>query len=235
MDNLSWRQRNSPFAQPSKKEEGMIDPTTPKGVYLAVLNSETTGARLARGTQSTITPADNSGWIEKRDGLGTPPQVEWETEVYRLLQELGGEDLAPEFDSEAGDEDSLVLRLVNNAASLEDYAVLFATQPYATAVWVGLCESVGRLIAQFHELGFVHTDLHYGNVVVGLEEGVFRPYLIDFGITQHADLGAYPHALAVEPDEDSDLERLDESLRDICSDPEFLKGLEALAVAYHRY
>jgi hypothetical protein len=204
-------------------------------VYALVLKAESVGTRLERASQSIITPWDDTGWIVKEDAPGVPPQVEWETRVYSLLLELGADDLAPEFDEDASD-GCLVIKLINAAASLEDYAALFATRAdLPIALWHELMGAVGRTVARFHSFGFVHGDLHPGNVVVGLQGARFRPYLIDFGLTQHEELGEYPHPLTQELSEEADLNRLDEGLRAISSDPRYLSGLEELSTAYYRY
>ncbi len=206
----------------------MLLPSSPRELYNLVCGLEPVRTRLDRGSQSTLTLLGD-GWLLKEDAPGAPPQVEWEWRVYALLQDLGLDYLAPEADL-SGPE--LVLRLVNAAASLEDYAVAFCTKGYPTALWVDICTKVGRVISKFHRAGFVHGDLHCGNVLISLERrGQFRAYLVDFGLTQHPELGEYPHRLTVEPSEEADLDRLDESLRLISQDREFLKGLVALACA----
>ena len=197
-------------------------------VYNLIQEMDTVGARFGRGTQSTITNLGD-GWILKEDARGAVPQTEWERSVYELIEGIG---LAPECDLA---ENQLIIRMINAAASLEDYATAFAVQGYPKSIWVDLCRDVGEIIARFHRAGFVHGDLHLGNIVVGLENRcTLRPLLIDFGTTQHPDLEEYPHELTIDPSEDADLNRLDESLRAICQDPHFLDGLAEIALAYAR-
>jgi tRNA A-37 threonylcarbamoyl transferase component Bud32 len=98
-------------------------------------------------------------------------------------------------------------------------------------LWVQLCVEIGRRIRRFHDAGFVHHDLHAGNVVLEIKKGQWRPFLIDFGTTSHQECECEYLApqLANEGGE-ADVDMLCSSLRTDCQHAAdwFEKGLAAL-------
>jgi serine/threonine protein kinase len=196
-------------------------------VYAKVCTSNLLTSRLAEGMNASLRMVD-TGWLEKTDQVGLPPMVDHEIQVYQLLEEAGLTGCTvPEYDESESYDGVLIMRLINMGAPLFEYA---RSEYMTKELWMQLCETVGLAIRQFHDEGFVHHDLHDGNIVIEVKDEAWHPVIIDFGYTTHDELTC-DHLCRSHWDDDpeADVDKLLEALRRYTEPPEWYEeGLEKL-------
>ena len=156
-------------------------------VYNLVSYKDTFATRAARGQMGDLSEAGD-GWLQKSDKVGEQG-VAWEYQVYAKLAD-DGLDLAPECslnDGVFGHPDSILIRKVNNGATLRDYIEAYLEGVIPSAPLLQLAEATSELLHNFWEAGYTHRDLHPRNIVVGLNKlgAGWRPYIIDFSSSTH--------------------------------------------------
>ena len=197
-------------------------------VYSAVCQARSLAERLNDGAYGSLS-VYQTGWLSKKDQQGQVPTVWYEGLIYRQLEWAGltGK-ITPLLLKNSKSE--IIISRINDAASLGEYAELFFQGGMSLPLWKNLCIRVGEVIKLFHSKGFVHCDLHGGNIVIEMREGTWYPFLIDFGLSAHDNL-EYPYEIEwsrMEPE--SDVETIAMSLLSL--DPrestDLWKGLAAL-------
>jgi tRNA A-37 threonylcarbamoyl transferase component Bud32 len=172
--------------------------------------------RLNDGSNANLSLVSEQ-WLQKADKVGLLPQIEHEFQIYQQLDAVGlMGTITPVCDLDFGIYEypaAIYLSLIGQGASLWEYALAHLSGEMSTADWQSLCRATGEKISKFHAGGFVHIDLHAGNIVIELEENEWQPFLIDFGLSTCETI-EYPF-LVVERrvfDAETDLEKLLESL-----------------------
>jgi tRNA A-37 threonylcarbamoyl transferase component Bud32 len=128
--------------------------------------------------------------------------------------------------------DSIVISRLDECAPLYEYAWECGDNGAMTQqLWMELCVEIGKTIRRFHDAGFIHHDLHAGNMVVEIKKGRWKPFLIDFGTASHDECECEylaPHLK--EEGSEADVDMLCYSLRSNCEHAAdwFEEGLEAL-------
>lgn len=158
-------------------------------VYNNVSHWDTFANRAALGTKADLREVGD-GWLIKSDKQGEVG-VAWE---YRVYEHMIGLDLpiVPDCDLEEGVfgyPDSILLRKIDNGATLRDYFAAFLDGLMPLELLVDLAKATSDILCEFWEAGYTHRDLHSRNIVVGLNSlGTdWQPYLIDFSTTTHEE------------------------------------------------
>jgi tRNA A-37 threonylcarbamoyl transferase component Bud32 len=156
-------------------------------VYNNVSHWDTFANRAALGTKADLREVGD-GWLVKSDKQGEVG-VAWE---YRVYEHMIGLDLPIVPDCDLGEgvfgyPDSILLRKIDNGATLRDYFAAFLDGLMPLELLVDLAKATSDILCEFWEAGYTHRDLHSRNIVVGLNSlGTgWQPYLIDFSTTTH--------------------------------------------------
>lgn len=155
--------------------------------YNKVSYLNTFQSRAAEGNRGNLSEAGD-GWLLKSDKMGEDG-VSWEYQVYAHIQ-AQGLDVAPECAVEEGVfgyPSTILIRKVNNGATLRDYIEAYLDGIIAKEPLLQLSLATSELLRDFWEAGYTHRDLHARNIVVGLNRlgKGWRPYLIDFSSSTH--------------------------------------------------
>jgi serine/threonine protein kinase len=207
-------------------------------VYNRISAAEVFATRAARGSMGNL-QLTGEGWLIKTDKLGIDVGVEWEYQVYEHMQnrELN---LAPECSIEEGVwgyPSSIMLKTINNGATLRDYIEAFLVGLIPAEPLISLMETTSQLLSDFWENGYTHRDLHPRNIVIGLNKkgDAWRPYIIDFSSSTHEsqlEEYCYEQALILEEMslQEDDLATLKEEIWELVDEPpkDFHKVMKAL-------
>jgi serine/threonine protein kinase len=222
-------------------KEGILQSTnTPKSgkkmdiqqLYNIFVCSSDLNSRLNAGHNGILHLSD-TGWLAKTDRPGSLPLVEHEYRIYELLEAEGlTGDIVPHCRFEEGWE-PLIISRINDCASFGEYFEQILLGNMTESLWLNLCTEIGATIRRFHDAGFIHNDLHGGNIVLELREGMWKPFLIDFGHCGHESLQnpfLTPEALerGLENDVDDLVEVIRLPLVGIPQPPWVEKGIELL-------
>jgi tRNA A-37 threonylcarbamoyl transferase component Bud32 len=166
--------------------------------YHQVCGTSTTTSRLARGGCGTLTMAGHwagHNWLSKVDqDTCTTPLVQREWKILRELQATG---LVPVVSSVSPhiNGGAMHIQCIDNAASLVDYVQAYLDGLIPIEVLRDILTLVVTAVTTFHSLGWVHNDLHDGNIVVGHGQHTWEVYIIDVAMATRAE-GDVPEALA---------------------------------------
>lgn len=201
-------------------------------LYDTVVRSSNLDARLNAGHNGMLEMVE-TGWLAKYDRPGSPPFVEHEYEVYKILEMEGlTGDIVPKCRLEEGWE-PLIISRINDCASFGEYFEQILVGNMTEPLWLDMCAEVGSAIRAFHDAGFIHSDLHGGNIVLEVHGDKWKAYLIDFGHSSHESL-ENPHITqyALERGPEGDVEDLVEAillpLKGTKPPPWVEKGIELL-------
>jgi len=160
----------------------------PIEAYNLVATSEALSSRLDRGQNATIElwgEEYGKKWLLKTTRPGENPElIKNEIEVIRELQDTG---VVPELhedylDDSWGEAESYAMLMINNAASLGDYAEAAVAGIIPMNVLGDILKVAAASLEEFHQSGYIHNDLHANNLVITLApKGQWKVYVIDFG------------------------------------------------------
>ena len=156
-------------------------------VYNAIaLKAATLESRLERGNNANILlkGEDEKGikYVEKLTQKGVSFQLlENELEIFQFLYEEGAQVPILHEDTLSGDSEGIVMQLINNAATLGDYAEGYVEGIVPIEVLKEIMEASLEAIDFMHKLKVIHNDLHANNIVISLVNGSWKAYIIDFG------------------------------------------------------
>jgi serine/threonine protein kinase len=105
-----------------------------------------------------------------------------EFEIHSYLT-LEGCESVPPLDETLSNESQLVMPLIDSAATLEDYLLDVATGELSIEVAIDILEAVRIALEDFYSYGIIHGDLHCRNILIGLQDGGWRAYIIDVGLS----------------------------------------------------
>lgn len=197
-------------------EEGKVDINNIHEVYNWVVSQRGMSERFRAGMNSTIS-LYSTGWLRKR-GNDNPTSLEHIEVEYYLYQEflalgLCGK-IVPTLNAELGllEGNSIVVSQINSACPIWEYGKAVLLGKMSEELWIALCSQAGKNLKEFHALGYIHRDLHTGNVVVELlPTGEWNPVLIDFGMSSKvSSMPVDTAAWLQEDDRNSLYEDLDE-------------------------
>jgi RIO-like serine/threonine protein kinase len=158
-----------------------------QAIYTAIaLLEDTLENRLKRGNNAgfLLGGENKQGikFIEKLSLNGINPQLlENELEMFILLYEEGAQVPMLHNDSLTGNSEGIKMQLINNAASLGDYAEGYVQGIVPIEVFEQIIEASLEAIDSMHKVGVIHNDLHANNVVISLVDDEWTAYVIDFG------------------------------------------------------
>lgn len=166
--------------------------------YNTVCGTATTTSRLSRGGCGTLEVAGHwagHNWLSKVDQshCATPlVQREWD-----ILTELQGTGLVPVVSSVSPhlNGGAMHIQCIDNAASLVDYTQAYLSGLIPIEVLQDILTLVVTAVTTFHSLGWVHNDLHDGNIVVGHGQHTWEIFIIDVAMATRAE-EEVPPALA---------------------------------------
>lgn len=118
-----------------------------------------------------------------------------ELRLLRILNEAGAQVpmLHPEYiDNSWGECYGIGMALLDNAATLGDYAEAYVASQIPLSVFEQILEASRQAIESVHEAGVLHNDLHANNIVLTLEKEGFKGYVIDFGWSHLVEDGELP-------------------------------------------
>lgn len=147
------------------------------GLYELVVARRSLESRLSDGESATLS-YEGDGWLQKSDNIGGPELAE--REFYNLLS-LSNKGICPEVNEDEGVygfPSSFLIERINNGATLGEYLRVFLEGDMDVTSLKELLEDVADKINRFHQLGWVHGDLHDRNIVVGPD---LVSYIIDLG------------------------------------------------------
>ena len=87
------------------------------------------------------------------------------------------------------------IQCIDNAASLVDYTQAYLSGLIPIEVLQDILTLVVTAVTTFHSLGWVHNDLHDGNIVVGHGQHTWEIFIIDVAMATRAE-EEVPPALA---------------------------------------
>jgi len=134
-------------------------------------------------------------WISKVDQSGCAmPLVQREWEILKELQNTG---LVPVVSPVSPHINGSIMHIqcIDNAASLLDYTQAYLNGLIPIGVLRDILTLVVTAVTTFHSLGWVHNDLHNGNIVVGHNQYTWEVYIIDVAMATRAE-EEVPEALA---------------------------------------
>ena len=193
--------------------------------------------RLDRGANGSLSlyGEDSQGvkYLLKETRVGENPKLlENELKVYRHLVEEGAQVpiLHEDYqDDSYGRPSDIAMQLINNAATLGDYAEGYVEGKVPLATFKELIQTSKEAIESMHKVGIIHNDLHANNIVLSLVNNQWKAYIIDFGWSYFQTKGV-PKWMArertwVAEDEEDDLKYLQADLEGRLpgDDPDFLR------------
>jgi serine/threonine protein kinase len=212
--------------------------TNNQSIYnLIALKGASLEERLDRGANGSLSlyGEDSNGvkYLLKETKPGENPKLlENELMVYRHLYEEGAsvpilhEDYV---DDSYGRPNDLAMQLINNAATLGDYAEGYVEGKVPLETFKEMIKVSKGAIESMHNVGVIHNDLHANNIVLALVNNQWKAYVIDFGWSYFQSKGV-PKWMARErtwiaEDEEADLQYLQTDLegRLPADDPDFLE------------
>lgn len=209
--------------------------------YSIVAGIETVPARLSRGQCGALSMAgtwDGHNWLAKRDLPGSPTDPKGRPMVYREwvnLCALQGTGLVPVVDEEMDpqDEDHLLIACVNNAATIGDYCSAYLKGLIPLEIIREILSLVADVVSKFHNLGWVHNDLHGNNVVIGHGRDDWEVYIIDLALaTKNQSIPSWlSRWFIISGYADEDINRLTgdlSALAEGCPDPTRVEELNLL-------
>ena len=159
-----------------------------KQAYHVVSTSATLKSRLGRGANSNISLYGEEGgrkWIRKSPLDGECEKlISNELSILRRLQGTGVVPTLHEdyLDDSWGEEEDIVMELLNNAATLGDYAEAAVAGEIPMNLFKAIVVEAASSLEVFHSTGCVHGDLHANNLVVTIDlKGNWKVIVIDFG------------------------------------------------------
>lgn len=193
--------------------------------------------RLDRGANGSLSlyGEDSKGvkYLLKETRPGENPKLlENELVIYRHLMEVGAQVpiLHEDYlDDSYGRPSDISMQLINNAATLGDYAEGYVEGKVPLEAFKEMIKVSKKAIESMHEAGVIHNDLHANNVVLSLVNNQWKAYVIDFGWSYYVHKGI-PRWMqrerkwwAQEPEDD--LKYLQEDLEGRLpgDDPDFLR------------
>lgn len=195
-------------------------------IYNEISYLEKFADRASRGSMGEILET-GEGWLLKTDKSGIEG-CRMEHYIYEHMQSQGHQ-FAPECALEMSEittyPGTIVIKKINNGATLRDYIEAYLNGLIPAKVTKALMESTGKLLKDFWEKGYTHRDLHPRNIVVGLNKkgDQWKPYLIDFSTTTHESqeeqfklLYNWQEELATQKD---DIDTLIEEIRELVDEP----------------
>ncbi|WP_017304825.1 protein kinase domain-containing protein [Spirulina subsalsa] len=182
--------------------------------YTQVATNTPLSYRLQRGQNAVISlygEENGKKWLLKTPRVGENPNIiANEIEIIRQLQDSSiVPELHPEYlDDSWGESEEYAMLMINNAASLGDYAEAALAGEIPLETLGEILKVSLESIDQLHRYNIIHNDLHGNNLVISINtQGEWQVYIIDFGwsYTQN-DLPnwiAYERAwIAQEPEDD---------------------------------
>lgn len=152
------------------------------------LHGATLESRLDRGMNGTLSLyGEESGrkYLLKETRPGENPKLlQQELNLLRYLNEEGAQ--VPELhedyqDDSWGRPQDIAMLLLNNAATLGDYCEAYLASQITIEILKEVVLASLKAIQTVHDAGVLHNDLHGNNLVLTLEKGKFKGYVIDFG------------------------------------------------------
>lgn len=193
--------------------------------------------RLDRGANGSLSlyGEDSNGvkYLLKETRAGENPKLlENELVIYRHLYEEGAQVpiLHEDYiDDSYGRPSDIATQLINNAATLGDYAEGYVEGKVPLETFKEMVHVSLKAIQSMHSVGVIHNDLHANNIVLSLINGQWKAYVIDFGWSYFQSKGV-PKWMARErnwlaEDEEADLQYLQTDLegRLPADDSDFLR------------
>lgn len=135
--------------------------------------------RAAEGLNGDVKNLGN-GWLLKSDKAHSQACAHEFNVMSRLMETT----ICPEVEYDSNS--SFLIQKIDNGATLEEYIMAYLNGLLPGKVLISLSATVADLLANFHEAGWVHGDLHGRNIVIEFDNG-WRPYIIDLGRGYHQD------------------------------------------------
>lgn len=213
-----------------KNEEYIMTQSATQAYNIVALGSPL-GDRLDRGANGTLSlmgEEDGIKYLLKETRPGENPQLlPNELSMLRLLNEAGAQVpvLHPDYQDDGwGRPEDIAMLLLNNAATLGDYCEAFLASQISLGNFKEVVLASLEAVDTVHQAEVIHNDLHGNNIVITLEKGLFKAYVIDFGwsFLQEDGIPAwmeYERSWWAEEPED-DLWYLRRSLEGLLSSPE---------------
>jgi len=198
-----------------------------KAAYNLVASSEQLNSRLTRGQNAVIElygEEYGKKWVSKTPRPGENDHLHSnELNILRRLQDTG---VVPELhedylDDSWGECSEIVMLLLNNAASLGDYAEAALAGEIPMGIFRAIVVEAKKSLEVFHGTEVIHNDLHANNLVVTIDlKGNWKVYVIDFGWSYQGEVPdwmEYERTWIAE-DEIEDLQYLKKDLGNRCPD-----------------
>lgn len=198
-----------------------------KTAYNLVASSDKLSSRLERGQNAVIELYGEEGgkkWLTKTPRPGENENLHSnELEILRHLQETG---VVPELhddylDDSWGECSEIVMLMLNNAASLGDYAEAALAGEIPMGIFKAIVAEARNSLEVFHSAGVIHNDLHANNLVVTIDlKGNWKVYVIDFGWSYKGEIPEWMEyeRTWIAEDEEEDIRYLKTDLGNRCPD-----------------
>lgn len=132
----------------------------------------------------------HEGLIQKRDKKGYAVLLKRE---YAVLSALQGTGLVP---GQVSFSNGVLSMEYIHAASLDYYHRSMEAGLLDYTQYTCILDAVGTAVKAFHSAGWVHNDLHPGNILITLKEGEWHAVLIDVAFSTSVDY-AFPQEVGV--------------------------------------
>ena len=213
--------------------------TATQAYNLVALKGASLEERLNRGMNGNLSlygEEEGRKYILKETRAGENTKLlQQELVLLRYLNEEGAQvpSLHPDYEDDSwGKPEDIAMLLLNNAATIGDYCEAYLASQIPIEILKEVIQAAKIAVESVHEAGVLHNDLHGNNIVITLERGKFKGYVIDFGWSYLESKGI-PQWMkrertwyAEEPEDD--IEYLLNDLRGRGDDGDYLEVIELL-------